>query len=179
MRAKSCIGCGDCTLTCPADAISVDETASINPETCIGCGQCILTCPTGSIQVVWNESTESFQKKMAEYCLGALAGKEETSFFFNVITNVTPQCDCYGFSNPYIVPDIGITAGPDPVAVDQASVDLVNRAPGIEGTALKENHKPGDDKFRGVYPQIDWSVQLAHAEKLGLGSRAYTLKEVR
>ena len=179
VRAKTCTGCGDCTLTCPADAMSVDETASINPETCIGCGQCILTCPTGSIQIVWNESTESFQKKMAEYCLGALAGKQKTSLFFNVITNVTPQCDCYGFSNPFIVPDIGITAGTDPVAVDQASVDLVNKAPGVEGTALKENHKPGDDKFRGVYPQIDWSVQLAHAEKLVLGSRAYTLKEIQ
>jgi uncharacterized Fe-S center protein len=179
VKAKTCIGCGDCTLTCPADAITVDETASINPETCIGCGQCILTCPTGSIQIVWNESAQTFQKKMSEYCLGVLAGKEKTSLFFNVITNVTPQCDCYGFSNPYIVPDIGVTVSTDPVAVDQASVDLINAAPGIEGTALKENHKPGGDKFRGVYPAIDWSVQLSHAEKLGLGSRTYTLKEVR
>jgi uncharacterized protein len=179
VRVKTCVGCGDCALTCPADAITVDEHASINPETCIGCGQCILTCPTGSIQIVWNESAQSFQKKMAEYCLGVLAGKEKTSLFFNVITAVTPQCDCYGFSNPAIVPDIGITVSVDPVAVDQASVDLVNAAPGIEGTALKEGLAPGGDKFRGVYPQIDWSVQLSHAEKLGLGSRAYTLTEVQ
>ncbi len=178
VRTKTCIACGDCTLTCPANAITVDEAAAINPETCIGCGQCILTCPTGSIQVVWNESTQTFQKKMSEYCLGAMAGKEKTSFFFNVITNVTPECDCYGFSNPFIVPDIGIVASSDPVAVDQASVDLVNAAPGIEGTALKDNHAPGGDKFRGVYPKIDWSIQLSHAEKLGLGSCAYTLKEV-
>jgi len=178
VRSKSCTGCGDCTLTCSADAITVNETASINQETCIGCGQCILTCPTGSIQIVWNESAQSFQKKMAEYCLGAIAGKQKASLFFNVIAAVTPQCDCYGFSNPAIVPDIGIAVSTDPVAVDQASVDLVNAAPGIEGTALKDGISPGGDKFRGVYPQIDWSVQMAHAEKLGLGSRTYTLKEV-
>jgi uncharacterized Fe-S center protein len=178
VSAKTCIGCGDCVLTCPADAITVDETAAINPEVCIGCGQCILTCPTGSIKIVWNESAESFQKKMAEYCLGALAGKEKVSAFFNVITNVTPQCDCYGFSKPAIVGDVGIVAATDPVAVDQASVDLVNKAPGIKGGDLTSNLEPGQDKFRGVYPNIDWSVQLIHAEKLGLGTRDYTLVEI-
>jgi uncharacterized protein len=179
VTAKTCIACGDCVLTCSANAITVDESAKINPETCIGCGQCILTCPTGSVKITWGQSAEIFQKKMAEYCLGVIAGKEKKSLFFNVINNVTPECDCYGFSNPFIVPDIGITVSTDPVAVDQASVDLVNKETGIAGTALKKNLEPGGDKFRGVHQNIDWSVQLTHAQQLGLGTRDYKLVEIK
>ena len=178
VKKKTCIGCGRCRLFCPAGAITLDETASINPETCIGCGQCILTCPNGSIRIVWNSSTELFQKKMAEYSLGVVAGKEEQSLFFNFIINVTPQCDCLNFSDAPIVGDIGILASTDPVAIDQASADLVNKASGIVGTALTTNLAPGEDKFRGIYPHIDWSVQLSHGEKVGLGTREYELIEI-
>jgi uncharacterized Fe-S center protein len=178
VKAKTCTACGDCTLTCPADAITVNDVAEINPEVCIGCGQCILTCPTGSIRIVWNEPAENFQKKMTEYTLGVLAGKEEKTVFFNFIMNVTPQCDCYPFSDAPIVGDIGILAGTDPVAIDQASVDLVNQAPGISHTALSDSVKAGDDKFRAVAPHADWSVQLSHGETVGLGTRKYELIKV-
>ena len=178
VKAKTCIGCGRCKLFCPAGAITLDETASINPEICIGCGQCILTCPNGSIRIVWNSSTELFQKKMAEYSLGVMKGKEETSLCFNFIINVTPECDCHNYSDAPIVGDIGILASTDPVAIDQASVDLVNKASGIVGTALTTNLAPGEDKFRGIHPHIDWSVQLSHGEKVGLGTREYELIEL-
>ncbi len=175
---KICEACGDCALNCPADAITVSDVAEINPEKCIGCGQCILTCPVGAIKIVWNPSAEKFQKKMAEYTLGVLAGKENKSIFFNFIINVTPQCDCYPFSDAPIVGDIGILAGVDPVAIDQAAIDLVNEAPGIGGTALKSNLEPGGDKFRGVNPNVDWSIQLSYGEEIGLGTREYELIKV-
>ena len=74
--------------------------------------------------------------------------------------------------------DIGILASTDPVAIDQASVDLVNKSSGIVGTALTTNLEPGKDKFQGIYPHIDWSVQLSHGEKVGLGTRNYELIEL-
>ena len=95
--------------------------------------------------------------------------------FVNFITQVSPACDCYGHSDTPIVPDIGILASTDPVALDQACADLVNQAHGLPGTAMKTGHDPGCDKFRGVYPQINWEVQLEHGEKVGLEQRAYAL----
>jgi uncharacterized Fe-S center protein len=91
------------------------------------------------------------------------------------ITQVSPACDCYGHTDAPIVPDLGILASTDPIALDQACADLVNQARGLPDTAMRTGHEPGCDKFRGVYPHIDWEVQLEHGEKVGLGQRAYEL----
>ena len=114
-------------------------------------------------------------EKDAEYASGALAGKAGKALFLNFITQVSPACDCYGHADAPIVNDIGICASTDPVALDQACADLVNGAVGNQGTALASGHAPGGDKFRGVHPDIDWEVQLDHAEKMGIGCRAYEL----
>jgi uncharacterized protein len=73
------------------------------------------------------------------------------------------------------VKNIGIAASLDPVAIDQASVDLINAEPALAGTRLQVNTEPGGDKFKGLYPKVDWPIQLEYAEKIGLGSRAYEL----
>jgi uncharacterized Fe-S center protein len=114
-------------------------------------------------------------KKMAEYAKGAVSGKDGKLLFVNFITQVSPSCDCYGFSDAAIVPDLGILAATDPVALDQACADLVNQAQGLPESALSSGHEPGGDKFRGLYPKIDWEVSLEHAESIGLGSRSYQL----
>jgi uncharacterized Fe-S center protein len=173
---KKCLGCGECTIHCAQGAIELqDEKSIINPEKCVGCGECILICPSGAIQIQWNESVPVFQQKMAEYALGVLKGKEGRSLFLNFLTDISPACDCYGHSDRPIVHDIGILASNDPVAIDQASVDLVNNQPGNKDSALTKNYKPGEDKFRGVYPKIDWEIQLQYAEEIGLGTRKYEL----
>ncbi len=94
------------------------------------------------------------------------------------MVQVSPACDCYGHNDQPIVPDIGILASRDPVALDQACADLVNQAPGIAGSALGDNPEPGADKFRLLYPKIDWEIQLRHAEEIGLGSREYSLERL-
>ena len=115
---------------------------------------------------------------MAEYALAVLGGKEKKSFFLNFLTDISPACDCYGHCDAPIVHDIGILAATDPVAIDQAAADLVNLQAATEGSCLSECKAPGEDKFKGLYPKIDWSVQLAHAEKIGLGTRRYELVRI-
>ena len=152
--------------------------ALIDPKKCIGCGECILTCPTGAIQIQWNESAALFQKKMVEHAYGAVQKKRDKAIFLNFLTRVTPACDCNPFSDASIVNDIGILASEDPVAVDQASVDLVNQEEGNRVSGLRKNWNAGEDKFRGIYPDIDWSTQLAYGEEIGLGTREYELIKV-
>jgi len=176
VKSKKCVGCGDCVGHCSQKAISLKkEKAIIDPKKCVGCGECILVCPNSAIDIQWSNDIPLFQKKMAEYTLAVLKGKGEKAVFLNFLTNVSPACDCYGYSDAPIVPDIGITASRDPVAIDQASVDLVNQQTAASGTCLTKGREAGEDKFRGVYPNIDWTTQLEYAQEIGLGSREYEL----
>ena len=179
VSAKNCAGCGACPKACAHDAILVnDGIAFIDPLKCAGCSRCISVCPVKAINVQWNEAAELVMKKMAEYARGAITGKEERMLFLNFITQVSPACDCYGHSDAPIVNDIGLCASTDPVAIDQACADLVNSVRGNRGSALTGGYEPGEDKFRGVHPDIPWEVQLEHGEKVGLGSRRYVLVKI-
>jgi uncharacterized Fe-S center protein len=176
---KYCTGCGACLKACAHDAIAVIEgKATIDATRCAGCSRCITVCPVKAIHIQWNEAADLVMRKMAEYAKGAVSGKEDKALYLNFITQVSPACDCYGHSDAPIVNDIGICASTDPVAIDQACADLVNGARGNEGSALQCGHEPGGDKFRGVWPEIPWEVQLEHGEKVGLGSRKYELVRI-
>jgi uncharacterized Fe-S center protein len=177
---KQCTGCGECVASCAVEAIHLNpetEKAVIDPKICVGCAECIAICPYGSIQIQWNETIPVFLKKMMEYAYGVMLGKQDRALFINFVTQVSPACDCYGYNDFPIVGDIGILAGSDPVAIDQACVDLVNQAPGLPGSELK-NLSPGVDKFKDIYPKIDWPIQMEYAEQLGLGTREYELVKV-
>ncbi|MBJ6726490.1 DUF362 domain-containing protein [Geomesophilobacter sediminis] len=176
---KFCNRCGLCLKACAHNAIAVLEGgAQIDPKACVGCGRCVTACLQKAINIQWNENASVLMRKMAEYAKGAVLGKEGKVLYLNFITQVSPACDCYGHADAPIVNDIGITASTDPVALDQACADLVNNARGNQDTALASGHEPGGDKFRGVHPDIDWEVQLEHAEKIGMGSRQYELVRV-
>ena len=172
VEKELCKGCGDCLDICPSQAISlISKKSRIDQEKCIGCAECISICPCEAIKIQWTETSDIFQEKMAEHAFGVLKGKEGRAIFLNFLLNISPACDCYSHADAPIVPNIGILASTDPVAIDQASVDLVNLETGIKDSALKSNFKKGDDKIRGLYPEIDWKIQLDYAEKLGMGSR--------
>ncbi|MFC1883342.1 DUF362 domain-containing protein [Thermodesulfobacteriota bacterium] len=173
---KKCIGCGDCINHCEQQAITLSEKkASIIPEKCIGCGECILICQNKAINVRWNSDIPTFSKKMVEYTAAVLKGKQGKSLFLNFLTDISPACDCYGHNDIPIVGDIGILLSIDPVAIDQASVDLVNLQRATENSVLERSREPGQDKFSGLYPKVNWPFQLEYAEQLGLGIRKYDL----
>ncbi|MDO9026719.1 MAG: DUF362 domain-containing protein [bacterium] len=178
IKAEKCIACGKCAENCPADAIAIDKYAVIDPKKCIGCGSCIVVCPTHAARNGWDTGAQKMQEKMAEYLAGFAQNKKGKIGYLNFIMNVSPACDCYGHADNPIVPDLGICGSLDPVAVDAASNDLVMQAGGNKNSALEKAHKPGSDKFRDIYAEVDWAWQLDHAEKLGLGSRKYELVKV-
>jgi uncharacterized Fe-S center protein len=185
VKEKTCNGCKRCLTTCAYDAILMKSlergvekksmVASIDPKKCVGCGECILTCPTGAVQIQWNRTIPLFQKKMVEYAYGAVHKKKGKALYLNFLTQVSPACDCYGYSDTPIVNDVGILASEDPVAIDQASVDLVNQQSGSHASKLPKNWENGEDKFRALYPEVDWSIQLSYAEEIGLGTKEYEL----
>ncbi len=129
-----------------------------------------------TFHLLWNNSTEILNKKIAEYTWALL--KDKPHFHVNFIMDVSPDCDCWGSNDMAIVPNIGIAASFDPVALDHASADLVTQSPALPGSAINphgEHDLIGEDKFHHVHPNTDWMVGLEHAEKIGLGSIAYEL----
>lgn len=185
VKDEKCVGCEKCSHWCPADAIEMvpftgnkaEQKAHIDEEKCWGCAECVATCPSGAISPKWRTTPEAAQEKMAEYALGAVAGKKGKVAYLTFLMNISPNCDCMPQNDCPIVQDIGMLASFDPVALDKACVDMVNRLPALAGSVI-EGLKPGDDKFRAVYPNIDWSPQLKHAQQIGLGSVEYEIVEI-
>ncbi|TCK61758.1 DUF362 domain-containing protein [Seleniivibrio woodruffii] len=165
VKADLCTACGRCLLFCASKAIDINPKACINDK-CTGCAMCISVCPHGAIQINWNASSATTQKKMAEYAKGVFNALDSKLIFLTVILSVSPACDCYPGNDRPVVSDIGFAASKDPVALDKACHDLVIKAYG------------GKDPFKEKYPDVDSTVQLAHAEKLGIGTTDYKLIEI-
>jgi uncharacterized Fe-S center protein len=171
---KRCISCKKCSQWCPSDAIFFTETkATINPEKCIGCGECVVTCPTQAIAVNWKTEPDIIQEKIAEYALGVLQNKKGKTAFMNFLMTITPDCDCFSWSDAPIVSDIGILASTDPVAIDQASFDLVNEQLSLSNSRMA-GKDIGIDKFKALHG-INGEKQLEYAESIGIGTRKYKL----
>ncbi len=183
VEEKKCVGCGNCIASCPRDAILFERKerrkfAVIDKERCIGCGECLTVCFPKAVAIDWKTEVAPFNERMAEYALGAVKGKEAATGYINFLLNVTPDCDCVPWSDVPLVPDIGILASADPVALDSACYDLVNQAVGLVGSRLQKGHAAGENKFTGCWGYTMGDVQLSYAEKIGLGTRRYTLIEL-
>jgi len=166
--SDDCTRCGVCYKHCPADAITLDDVkAHIDQDKCIGCAECMAVCRFGAVECNWGEETDVLQKGIAEHALGALKGKEKKAAFFNFLLSITKDCDCFDAPNMgKIVEDIGIIASTDPVAVDKAALDLVEKKTGKKLAELLGNDK------------LDTSCQIAHGESIGLGSSNYELIKI-
>lgn len=169
-----CVGCGTCLRNCAFGAIAVaNGKAVIDLHKCAGCSRCLGECPTDAIYGVNYNRNDVLCKKMAEYAAAVLKGKPH--FHISLITDVSPCCDCHNSNDVPIVPNLGMLASFDPVALDCACADLVNAAPANPGSVLKGTET---DHFHELFEDTDWKICLHHAEKMGMGTCDYTLIKI-
>ena len=191
---ECCRSCNICVVNCAHDAIHLgeDKKAVIDYEKCVGCGQCVALCQYDSAVLDSFDTSELLNYKIAEYTKAILDGKP--NFHVNFIMNVSPECDCWNHNDAAIVPDLGIAASFDPVALDRACVDLVLKAPTLPGSKLADKQNEGTyrgslltpvygsggggDKFRIVHPNTKWESGLEYAEEIGIGTQNYELIEI-
>lgn len=183
IEADNCKSCNICVKHCAHDAVhlNANRKAEIDYGKCIGCGQCVALCQYDAAIIGDWDTSEHMNYKIAEYSLAVVQGKPH--FHVSFIMNVSPECDCWNHNDAAIVPDLGILASFDPVALDMACADLVTKAPILHsGNRLSDTHEHDDlcdcDKFRLIHPNTDWMAGLRHAEKIGLGTVHYELINV-
>ena len=182
VNSAKCRGCKKCTRECGSDAISYESgKAVIDQDLCKGCGRCIGACAFDAIYNPTGTAAEMVCKKMTEYTVAVLGDKP--AFHISLIMDVSPNCDCHGENDAPILPNIGMLASFDPVALDQACADLCLKAEPIRNSQLGDNLAKPDwhhhhDHFLDSNPNIRWKETLEHGEKIGLGTRDYELIKV-
>ncbi len=176
---ENCTGCNICVKYCAHDAVHLNGSrkAEINYDNCIGCGQCVALCQYNAAMPGEGDTSERMNYKIAEYTKAVLQDKPH--FHISFIMNVSPECDCWNHNDAAIIPDIGIAASFDPVALDKACADLVTKAPVLQESQLADqcgtDHMNGRDKFKLLHPDTNWQAGLEHAEKIGIGTMQYEL----
>jgi uncharacterized Fe-S center protein len=172
-----CSACGACADACKSEAILVGEDCAVLSEHCARCGVCIGSCNEGAIG--YSHDLDRFARSLSEVAAGALSCFEPgRAVFVNFLTDVTWHCDCEGFSDRPIFPDLGVLVSTDPVAIDQASADLMNGADALPGSMADRPEIAGArDKLLALFG-IEWWRQLEYAESLGMGGREYRLRRL-
>ena len=178
-----CRSCRKCARECGSDAITYESgKAFIMQDICKGCGRCIGACAFDAIHPSFDTAADMLGRKMAEYTAAICNGKP--SFHISLIMDVSPNCDCHGENDAPILPNLGMLASFDPVALDQACADLCLAADPMPNSQLSDNlARPGwkhhHDHFKDSNPNVSWRETLAHGEKIGLGIRDYELCVIR
>ena len=180
-----CRGCRMCLKECANDALSFDartKKTRVNEENCVGCGRCLGACNYDAIAFTNFAANELLNRRMAEYTKAVVDGRP--CFHVSLVVDVSPNCDCHGENDVPILPDLGMFASFDPLALDQACVDACLQAPPLPGSQLAANlAKRGfvdhHDHFTNSTPASEWRTCLEHAEKIGLGTRAYELVRMK
>ena len=152
VKADKCIECGKCVEKCDANAIQMNPKAYIDKSLCIGCAGCIAVCPVGAVNHDWG--ADNFLEKVAEYAYAAALNKE--NIYINFLSNITKDCDCMGIKMNKITENIGVLISLDSVAIDTASLNLLQEYSNSDLFDIGRK-------------------SLEHAEKIGLGSREYKL----
>jgi uncharacterized Fe-S center protein len=165
IKTEKCTACGRCKSVCQAQAISISGHATIGDK-CTGCARCIGICPEGIISIRWDNGLTEIQEMISEYASAVMASFDKPVICINILTSMVAACDCMAGNDAPVVHDLGFLASTDPVALDQASYDLVKRA------------SEGKDPFAVHNNGITGEIQLKHAEAIGFGSTKYDLVNI-
>ena len=172
-------------MGCGSRAGKMEQHSSGKPavqeELCRGCHRCAKECGSDAIYSIDSSANEELDRKMAEYAAAVCA--DRPCFHISLVQDISPNCDCHGENDAPILPDIGMFASFDPVALDQACADACLNAQPLPNSQLGQNlAKPGwnchHDNFKDSNPNVEWKATLEQAEKIGMGTRQYTLKKI-
>lgn len=179
VKQKLCVGCHACAKICAhgAPTFGPDNKATINTDKCVGCARCLAVCPKDAIQCMYDEAPSILNYKIAEYTKAVVDGRP--CFHVSLVMDVSPNCDCHGENDVPIVPNVGMFASFDPVALDQACIDAVLAQPKMPNSVIGSSEAcQCEDHFKAAHPDTDWEAALIHSEKIGLGSREYELVKI-
>ena len=172
-----CVGCGKCQRICAHDApVITNGKATIDHNKCVGCGRCIGVCPKDAVMAAFDEANDVLNFKIAEYTKAVIQNRP--NFHINMVVDVSTFCDCHAENDVAIVPDVGMFVSFDPVAVDKACADAVNKQPNVAGSILEKHGHSHNDHFKDVSPETNWISVLEHGEKIGIGTMDYELEKL-
>jgi len=172
MDLSKCTGCGQCVEGCAFQALSVlEEKVVRDEEKCVNCNNCLYICPEEVFSLP-SRAKERFQVYLAHAAAGVLSRFHSKVAFINFVQDVTRLCDCVTPSGLPVVPDIGILASTDVVAIDRASLALI-----AQSKPIGEFANVSSPDILGKINGTDSLVQIRTAQELDLGSMEYQLKE--
>ena len=178
---EKCRGCRRCQQECANHGLVFDEGSKkmrVDQNNCVGCGRCLGACNFDAIAFDSSAALSDLNCRMAEYTKAVVDGRPR--FHISLVVDVSPNCDCHCENDVPILPNIGMFASFDPLALDQACVDACMAATPLPGSQLAKNMEKSDfvdhhDHFTNSTPESEWRTCLEHAEKIGLGTREYDL----
>lgn len=184
INEELCRGCRKCQRECANNGLVYIESKrkmEVNTSNCVGCGRCLGACNFDAIAFINYAANAELNCRMAEYAKAVVDGRP--NFHISLVVDVSPNCDCHGENDVPILPNLGMFASFDPLALDQACVDACMAAEPIPGSQLSKNMaKPSfidhHDHFTNSNPESEWRTCLEHAAKIGLGTREYELIKV-
>ncbi len=176
-----CRGCKKCQKECANQGLDFDASSKkmrVNQDNCVGCGRCLGACNLDAIIFDNDDAVALLNYRMAEYAKAVVDGRP--CFHISLVVDVSPNCDCHGENDAPILPNLGMFASFDPLALDQACADACLAADPMPGSQLADHladphFHDHHDHFKNSTPESEWKSCLEHAEKIGLGSREYEL----
>ena len=175
-----CVGCGRCATACGEESIAIlDGKAAIDRTTCVGCRRCIGACPRKALCSTGDRDGKLVDGKMVEYAAALI--RDKPCCHVSIICDVSPFCDCAAWNDVPIVPNIGMLASFDPIALDKAYIDLVQKQKALPGSRVYDNcgGSEPDDVIACNQPGTRWQNHFEHAARMGLGDGSYELLVVR
>ncbi len=180
-----CRGCKRCMRECANNGLVFNaETKKMTVDTssCVGCGRCLGACSFDAIDFACDTAAVDLNRKMAEYAKAVVDGRP--AFHVSLVIEISPNCDCHSENDAPILPNVGMFASFDPIALDRACVDACLKQTPLPNSQLSDNMAKPDfcdkhDHFTNSTPESNWQTCLEHGEKIGLGTNEYELVFVK